>query len=368
MAHRGRLSVLAHNLGRSVESILAEFEGAKALEQVKAITAMPHSRHRRREVPPRRRGAVLHPRGRGGQGAPVPEPEPPRVRRPGRHRRRPRRPDRALGPDASPQPHVAVPLLLHGDAAFPGQGVVAETLNLQSLDGYSTGGTIHLITDNQVGFTTDPVDDRSTPYAGDMAKGFNCPIIHVNADDVEACIAATRLAMAYRERFAPRRRHRPDRLPPLRPQRDRRARLHAAEDGGADQGAPAGLGDLRRAAGQGGRGLARRRRQPRRGETLRPSCQATLKEPAREDGGRRLRGPELDRTRHRRARPDEEPRGRDRGLGEAPAHAQRGAAQGSRQLHHPPQAAQAAGEADRDPRGGRRSSTATPRRSRSPRC
>ena len=105
------------------------------------------------------------------------------------------------GPKLHHNPHVAVPVLLHGDAAFPGQGVVAETLNLQSLSGYKTGGTIHLITDNQVGFTTDPRDGRSTPYAGDMAKGFNCPIIHVNADDVEACIAAVRLAMAYREQW-----------------------------------------------------------------------------------------------------------------------------------------------------------------------
>ena len=96
---------------------------------------------------------------------------------------------------------MAVPLLLHGDAAFPGQGVVAETLNLQSLDGYSTGGTVHIITDNQVGFTTDPEEARSTPYASDLAKGFNVPIVHVNADDVEACIAAIRLAMAYRERW-----------------------------------------------------------------------------------------------------------------------------------------------------------------------
>ena len=95
-----------------------------------------------------------------------------------------------------------MPLLLHGDAAFPGQGVVAETLNLQALEGYSTGGTVHIITDNQVGFTTDPEEARSTPYASDMAKGFNVPIIHVNADDVEGCIAAIRLAMAYRERWA----------------------------------------------------------------------------------------------------------------------------------------------------------------------
>jgi 2-oxoglutarate dehydrogenase E1 component len=79
--------------------------------------------------------------------------------------------------------------------------VVAETLNLQALKGYTTGGTIHLIQNNQVGFTTDPGEARSTPYAADMAKGFNVPIIHVNADDVEGCIAAVRLAMAYRDRW-----------------------------------------------------------------------------------------------------------------------------------------------------------------------
>ena len=94
-----------------------------------------------------------------------------------------------------------MPVLLHGDAAFPGQGVVAETLNLRALKGYTTGGTVHVIQNNQVGFTTDPEDARSTPYAADMAKGFNVPIVHVNADDVEACSAAIRLAMAYRERW-----------------------------------------------------------------------------------------------------------------------------------------------------------------------
>ncbi len=94
-----------------------------------------------------------------------------------------------------------LPVLIHGDAAFPGQGVVAETLNLQALAGYTTGGTIHIITNNQLGFTTDPDEARSTRYASDLAKGFDVPIIHVNADDVEACIAAVRLAMAFRERF-----------------------------------------------------------------------------------------------------------------------------------------------------------------------
>jgi 2-oxoglutarate dehydrogenase E1 component len=94
-----------------------------------------------------------------------------------------------------------VPILLHGDAAFPGQGVVAETLNLQALDGYQVGGTVHLIQNNQVGFTTEPDDSRSTRWASDLAKGFDVPIIHVNADDPAACIAAVRLAFAFRQEF-----------------------------------------------------------------------------------------------------------------------------------------------------------------------
>ena len=201
MAHRGRLSVLAHNLGRSVESILAEFEGAKALEQVKAIAAIPHSGTGDVKYHYGARGDVHHPRRRPDQGAPVSEPEPPRVRGPGGDRGARAAQTSRSGPRLDHKPALAVPLLLHGDAAFPGQGIVAETLNLQSLAGYSTGGTVHIITDNQVGFTTDPEDARSTPYASDLAKGFNVPIVHVNADDVEACIAAIRLAMAYRERW-----------------------------------------------------------------------------------------------------------------------------------------------------------------------
>jgi 2-oxoglutarate dehydrogenase complex, dehydrogenase (E1) component, and related enzymes len=92
-------------------------------------------------------------------------------------------------------------VLLHGDAAFAGQGVVAETFNLHDLAGYSTGGTLHLITNNQIGFTTDPSQGRSTRYSSDLAKGFDVPIVHVNADDPEAAIAAVRLSMAYRRRF-----------------------------------------------------------------------------------------------------------------------------------------------------------------------
>jgi len=95
-------------------------------------------------------------------------------------------------------PLAALPVLIHGDAAFAGQGVVQEVLNLQSLPGYTTGGTVHFIADNQVGFTTDPQEGRSTRYASDLAKGFDIPIVHVNADDVEACIAAITFAYDYR--------------------------------------------------------------------------------------------------------------------------------------------------------------------------
>jgi 2-oxoglutarate decarboxylase len=98
-------------------------------------------------------------------------------------------------------PMAALPVLIHGDAAFAGQGVVQEVLNLQSLPGYTTGGTVHFIADNQVGFTTDPQDGRSTRYASDLAKGFDIPIVHVNADDVEACLAAITFAYDYRRAY-----------------------------------------------------------------------------------------------------------------------------------------------------------------------
>ena len=94
-----------------------------------------------------------------------------------------------------------LPILIHGDAAFSGQGVVAETLNLHRLDGYTTGGTIHIIANNQIGFTTEPHDAYSTLYASGLARAFKIPIVHVNADDPEACVAAARLAFGYREQF-----------------------------------------------------------------------------------------------------------------------------------------------------------------------
>ena len=94
-----------------------------------------------------------------------------------------------------------IPVLIHGDAAFAGEGIVAETLNLSQLKGYSTGGTIHVIINNQIGFTTSPVDARSTVYASDVAKMVQAPIFHVNGDDPEATMLVTKLAYEYRMKF-----------------------------------------------------------------------------------------------------------------------------------------------------------------------
>ena len=201
MAHRGRLSVLAHNLGRPVESILAEFEGSKRIEAVKAVAGIPHGGTGDVKYHYGHRGVYETSQGEKISVRLYPNPShlefvDPVVTGGARFLQ-----SDFEGAELNHDPKRAVPVLLHGDAAFPAQGVVAETLNLQALKGYSTGGTIHLIQNNQVGFTTDPEDSRSTPYAADIAKGFNVPIVHVNADDVEACSAAVRLAMAYRERW-----------------------------------------------------------------------------------------------------------------------------------------------------------------------
>src|SRR5439155_17949064 len=98
-------------------------------------------------------------------------------------------------------PTRTLAILIHGDAAFPGQGIVAETLNLALLPGYNVGGTVHVIANNQLGFTATAKQSYSTTYASGMARGYKIPILHVNADDVEPCIEAARLAAAYRARF-----------------------------------------------------------------------------------------------------------------------------------------------------------------------
>ncbi|HEX4717345.1 MAG TPA: multifunctional oxoglutarate decarboxylase/oxoglutarate dehydrogenase thiamine pyrophosphate-binding subunit/dihydrolipoyllysine-residue succinyltransferase subunit [Thermoleophilaceae bacterium] len=201
MAHRGRLNVLAHTVGRPYEAILAEFEGEQQAVKSSKIA-----------LPEGGTGDVKYHHGasgtyttRSGKRLTVtlsPNPSHLEFVDPvveGRARAdQTSRKGRGIAHD----PSSVVPVLVHGDAAFPGQGTVAETLNMQSLRGYATGGTVHLIQNNQIGFTTEPSDARSTRYASDLAKGFDVPIIHVNADDVEASIAAIRLAMAYRDKFA----------------------------------------------------------------------------------------------------------------------------------------------------------------------
>ncbi len=198
MAHRGRLNVLAHNLGRAYDTIFAEFEGASTLE---AVTTIPQGGTGDVKYHHGTQGAYSLPD--GGTIRVNLESNPshleyvsPVVEGATRAAQTTRK-----GPHAHQDTNAAVPITIHGDASFPAQGVVAETLNLQALDGYKVGGTVHLIMNNQIGFTTDPDDARSTRWASDLAKGFDVPIIHVNADDVQACISAVRLAFAFRQEF-----------------------------------------------------------------------------------------------------------------------------------------------------------------------
>ena len=199
MAHRGRLNVLAHTVNKPYESIFAEFEGGKDLDDVGALTPEGGTGDVKYH-----HGAVGAHQTEAGKAVTVVlsynpshlEFVGPVVEGAARAEQTQRR-----GAQAIHDPTTAVPVIIHGDAAFAGQGIIQETLNLSALRGYSTGGTLHIITNNQIGFTTDPIDSRSTHYASDLAKGFDVPIIHVNADDPEASLGAVRLAMDYRTKF-----------------------------------------------------------------------------------------------------------------------------------------------------------------------
>ncbi len=197
MAHRGRLNALVHTVGRSYQSILREFEGERSID---ALLLDPEGGTGDVKYHLPASGTRVTPSGEIDVTI-VPNPSHLEAADPVvEGRARAEQTDRSTGAGIH-DPSVALPVLIHGDAAFPGQGVVAETLNLQSLEGYATGGTLHLITNNQVGYTTDPAESRSTRYSSDLAKGFDVPIVHVNADDPEAALSAVRLALAYRTEF-----------------------------------------------------------------------------------------------------------------------------------------------------------------------
>ena len=367
MAHRGRLNVLAHNLGRSYQTIFGEFEGTSTLEVVKAVTEIPqggtgdvkyHHGHTR-TYKLRDGGEILVNLEANPSHLEFVDPVVLGATRAAQTNRK--------GPQPERDPHAAVPIQLHGDAAFPGQGVVAETLNLQGLDGYKVGGSLHLVQNNQIGFTTDFEDSRSTTWASDLAKGYDVPIIHVNADDVEACMSAVRLAMAFRTEFGHDVADRPDRLPALRPQRGRRARVHAARDVRADQAPRARIGALRQRPDRGRRRHQGGGRRLAAGELGRADAAA----PGPQGGDQGSAGGRRRRPADRRvpARPHAEPDGLDGGPGRQAARAQRGAADGPRGLHRPSEARQAA----RAPPPRRSAPTAastgrTPRRSRTRRC
>ncbi len=188
MSHRGRLNLLANALGIDVKWIFSEFEGVDPTSVQGSGDVKYHL------------GGLGERKFENGSElkisvAPNPshleavDPVVEGITRPKQDQ---------LGDTARER---ILPLLLHGDAAFAGQGVVAETLNLAELDGYSTGGTIHLIINNQIGFTTLPDESRSTQYCTDISRGFQTPIFHINADDPEAGIRVAQIAYDYRQQF-----------------------------------------------------------------------------------------------------------------------------------------------------------------------
>jgi 2-oxoglutarate dehydrogenase E1 component len=194
MAHRGRLSVIAHVVNRPYASILVEFEQGKARVASGDVSG-DVKYHAEAE------GTYVTPNGKQVSVTMLANPSHLEavdgVVEGWTRAQQTRRKGNKVHVDQT----TTVPVLIHGDASFPAQGVVAEVLNLQKLAGYSTGGTLHLIANNQLGFTTDPDEGRSTRYASDLAKGFDVPIIHVNADDIAACVTAVRLAVAFRRKF-----------------------------------------------------------------------------------------------------------------------------------------------------------------------
>ena len=206
MAHRGRLNVLVHTMNRPYGNLIAQFEN-------RHDEAQPPSGFNS-EIVETRSGDVKYHMGARltkhpvtGETLTVPitlAPNPSHLEAVNpvvMGMTRAAQDDRDKAGPAEQRPERAVGILLHGDAAFAGLGINAETMNMNALKGFTTGGTVHIIENNNIGYTTLPSDSRSTTYAADPAKGFEIPVIHVNADDVIACLSAINFALAYRKKF-----------------------------------------------------------------------------------------------------------------------------------------------------------------------
>lgn len=189
MAHRGRLNVLTNFMGKELEALFAEFEGVR--DEHNSFFDGDVKYHLGHSADKKVAGGSVH-----VSLAFNPshlETVDPVVMGMARAKQRRRR-------DTTDRKKV-VPVLIHGDAAFAGQGVVAETFQMSQLQGYTVGGTVHIVIDNQVGFTTSPVHARSTPYASDISKVTQTPVLHVNGDDAESCVRAMDVAIRFRQEF-----------------------------------------------------------------------------------------------------------------------------------------------------------------------
>lgn len=199
MAHRGRLNVLTHVLGKPYEMMLAEFQNVSPDEFLPGDGSFECTTGWTGDVKyhlggVRNDGDVRITLANNPSHLEFVNPVVSGFTRAAQD-------DRTVPGAPRHDVNRAVGIVIHGDAAFIGQGVVAETLNMSRLPGYATGGIIHIIANNMIGFTTEVEEGRSTRYASDLAKGFDIPIIHVNADDPEAVLTAGKLAVLYRHTF-----------------------------------------------------------------------------------------------------------------------------------------------------------------------
>ena len=189
MAHRGRLNVLANVVGKSMAQVFSEFEGEPDPESVQGSGDVKYHLgasgiHRSTQGKEILVSVAFNPSHLEAVDPVVEGLVRPKQDRAGDTKR-----------------ERVIPILIHGDAAFIGQGIVAEVLQLSQLEGYTTGGTIHVVTNNQIGFTTNPLEGRSSVYCTDVALSVQAPIFHVNADDPEACLRVAQIAYDYRRRF-----------------------------------------------------------------------------------------------------------------------------------------------------------------------